>query len=80
VLQRIYANTFKIFFDAFGGDQFGIVWDPSLKTPRPFRVLGEFSSMPVKKVDFLLIKFTVRLISYDAGEWGGKRQESRRTE
>lgn len=48
-LQRIYANTFKIFFDSFGGDRFGIVWDPSLKQPRPFRVLGEFSSMPVKK-------------------------------
>ncbi|KAJ7914876.1 Nrap protein-domain-containing protein [Mycena leptocephala] len=48
-LQRIYANTFKIFCDPFGGDRFGAVWDPTLKQPRPFRVLGGFSSMPVKK-------------------------------
>ncbi|KAF8996020.1 Nrap protein [Cyathus striatus] len=48
-LQRIYADTFKVFFDPFGGDKYGIVWDPSLKQPRPFRVLGGFSSVPVKK-------------------------------
>ncbi|KAG5651498.1 hypothetical protein H0H81_008470 [Sphagnurus paluster] len=53
-LFRIYAHTFKIFHDTFGGDRFGIVWDPSLKEPRPFRVLGEFSSIPVKKVPPLL--------------------------
>ncbi|KAE9397307.1 Nrap protein [Gymnopus androsaceus JB14] len=46
-LQRIYQDTFRIFHDPFGGDQFGIVWDPSLKKPRPFRVLGGFSSMPM---------------------------------
>ncbi|KAG6888045.1 hypothetical protein C0995_010906 [Termitomyces sp. Mi166 len=48
-LQRIYGHTFKIFHDVFGGDRFGVVWDPSLKETRPFRVLGEFSSIPVKK-------------------------------
>jgi len=48
-LQRIYGQTFKIFHDTFGGDRFGVVWDPSLKEPRPFRVLGEFSSIPVRK-------------------------------
>ncbi|KAF7375127.1 Mannose-6-phosphate isomerase [Mycena sanguinolenta] len=48
-LQRIYTNTFKIFCDPFGGDRFGAVWDPTLKQPRPFRVLGGFSSVPVKK-------------------------------
>ncbi|KAF8066902.1 Nrap protein [Lyophyllum atratum] len=48
-LQRIYSHTFKIFHDTFGGDRFGVVWDPSLKEQRPFRVLGEFSSIPVKK-------------------------------
>ncbi|KAG6884333.1 hypothetical protein C0993_012058 [Termitomyces sp. T159_Od127] len=48
-LQRIYGHTFKIFYDTFGGDRFGVVWDPSLKESRPFRVLGEFSSLPVKK-------------------------------
>ncbi|KAJ6612257.1 Nrap protein [Mycena sp. CBHHK59/15] len=49
-LQRVYADTFKIFCDPFGGDRFGAVWDPALKQPRPFRVLGGFSSIPVKKV------------------------------
>jgi len=29
----------------------GAVWDPTLKEPRPFRVLGGFSSVPVKKVN-----------------------------
>jgi U3 small nucleolar RNA-associated protein 22 len=51
-LQRVYGNTFKIFHDVFGGDRYGIVWDPSLREPRPFRVLGQFSSAPIggKKV------------------------------
>ncbi|KAJ7220018.1 Nrap protein [Mycena pura] len=48
-LQRMYSDTFKIFFDPFGGDSLGAVWDPALKQPLPFRVLGGFSSMPVKK-------------------------------
>ncbi|KAJ7183097.1 Nrap protein [Mycena filopes] len=48
-LQRVYADTFKIFCDPFGGDRFGAVWDPTLKQPRAFRVFGGFSSVPVKK-------------------------------
>ncbi|KAF7800159.1 hypothetical protein EIP86_011405 [Pleurotus ostreatoroseus] len=48
-LSRIYADTFKIFYDSLGGDRFGLVWDPSLKEPRAFRVLGGFSSIPVAK-------------------------------
>lgn len=48
--QRIYADTFKIFYDPCGGDRFGMVWDPSVKQSRPFRVLGGFSSEPVHKV------------------------------
>ncbi|KAF8874426.1 Nrap protein [Infundibulicybe gibba] len=48
-LQRIYLDTFKIFYDPFGGDCFGGVWDPSLNKPRPFRVLGKFNSIPCKK-------------------------------
>lgn len=49
-VQRVYADTFKIFCDPLGGDQYGAVWDPTLKQPRPFRVLGGFSSIPVPKV------------------------------
>ncbi|KAF6752889.1 pre-rRNA processing protein Utp22 [Ephemerocybe angulata] len=48
-LQRTYSDTFRLFADPYGGDAFGAVWDPTLKEPRPFRVLGGFSSVPVKK-------------------------------
>ncbi|KAG7099051.1 hypothetical protein E1B28_000926 [Marasmius oreades] len=49
-LQRVYADTFRVFFDPFGGHRIGAVWDPSLKQPRPFRVLGGFSSVPVAEI------------------------------
>ncbi|KAK0196651.1 Nrap protein [Armillaria mellea] len=46
-LKKIYADTFKIFYDPYGGDSFGGVWDATLvKEPRPFRVMGGFSSAP----------------------------------
>ncbi|KAK7471072.1 U3 snoRNP protein [Stygiomarasmius scandens] len=45
-LQCTYVDTFRIFHDSFGGDGFGIVWDPSLKEPRPFKVMNRFSSVP----------------------------------
>ncbi len=45
-LQRIYADTFRIFWDPLGGATFGAVWDPTLREPRPFKVLGGFSSAP----------------------------------
>ncbi|KAI0067104.1 Nrap protein [Artomyces pyxidatus] len=48
-LKRTYADTIKLFYDPFGGDRFGAVWDPSLKQSRPFRVLNHFSSIPVEK-------------------------------
>ncbi|EIN13041.1 Nrap protein [Punctularia strigosozonata HHB-11173 SS5] len=47
-LQRIYKDTFLLFWDPLGGDKFGGVWDPTLKAPRPFRVLGGFSSAPAQ--------------------------------
>ncbi|KZT25574.1 Nrap protein [Neolentinus lepideus HHB14362 ss-1] len=48
-LQRVYQDSIKIFYDCVGGDTFGAVWDPSVRKPRPFRVLGGFSSIPVQK-------------------------------
>ncbi|KAK0211157.1 Nrap protein [Desarmillaria ectypa] len=46
-LKKIYADTFKVFYDPYGGDSFGGVWDATLvKEPRPFRVMGGFSSAP----------------------------------
>ncbi|KAJ3972203.1 Nrap protein [Lentinula raphanica] len=45
-LKAIYQDTFRIFHDSYGGDRFGLVWDPSLKQARPFRVLGGFSFRP----------------------------------
>jgi len=50
-IKRIYADTLKLFHDPFGGDRFGAIWDFSLKNPRPFRVLGGFSSIPNQKVN-----------------------------
>ncbi|KAK7059108.1 U3 snoRNP protein [Paramarasmius palmivorus] len=49
-LQHVYADTFRLFYDPFGGDKIGAVWDPTLRNPRPFRVLGGFSSKPFSKV------------------------------
>ncbi|KAF4578353.1 hypothetical protein EYR36_000160 [Pleurotus pulmonarius] len=47
-LRHIYADTFVVFRDPCGGDIIGGVWDPSVKDkPRPFRVLGGFSSTPL---------------------------------
>lgn len=39
-----------LFHDPLGGDRYGAVWDPALKSPRPFRVLGGFSSIPAHRV------------------------------
>jgi U3 small nucleolar RNA-associated protein 22 len=47
----VYADTLKLFYDPFGGDQIGAVWDPTLKEPRSFRVLGGFSALPIQKVN-----------------------------
>lgn len=54
-MQRVYTDTFKLFYDPFGGDRYGAVWDPILKEPRPFRVLGGFNSIPVAKVRVLIL-------------------------
>ncbi|CAK5268603.1 unnamed protein product [Mycena citricolor] len=51
VFQRVYADTLKLFYDPLGGDRFGIVWVPTLRQPRPFRVLAGFSAMPVIQTD-----------------------------
>ncbi|KAK2462771.1 hypothetical protein APHAL10511_005162 [Amanita phalloides] len=45
-LQRIYADTFMVFYDVYGGDEMGCVWEPSVRRARPFRVLGGFSCAP----------------------------------
>ncbi|KAJ7432985.1 hypothetical protein B0H11DRAFT_2377604 [Mycena galericulata] len=50
-LQRVYADTLKIFCHPFGGDRFGAVWDPTFKQPWLFQVLGWFSSVPEKEKD-----------------------------
>ncbi|KIY51281.1 Nrap protein [Fistulina hepatica ATCC 64428] len=45
-LKRIYSNSCKLFHDPLGGDIIAGIWDPALLSPREFRVLGGFSSMP----------------------------------
>ncbi|KAI0353298.1 Nrap protein [Trametes cingulata] len=48
-LTRVYADTMLLFYDPLGGDRIGAVWQPNLRTTRPFRVLGGFSSIPESK-------------------------------
>ena len=49
-VQHIYAGTLEFFYDAFGGSTIGAVWDHSVLTPRPFRVLADYSSIPIGQV------------------------------
>ncbi|KAA1477008.1 Nrap protein [Dentipellis sp. KUC8613] len=46
-VKRVHTDTLRLFYDPIGGDRFGAVWDPSLKQPRPFRVMNHFSSIPI---------------------------------
>ncbi|KAI8970659.1 Nrap protein [Trametes punicea] len=48
-LTFVYSDTVLLFYDPLGGDRIGAVWQPALRSPRPFRVLGGFSSTPVRK-------------------------------
>ncbi|KAI0718445.1 Nrap protein [Cerioporus squamosus] len=48
-LKRTYEDSALLFYDVLGGTRIGGVWVPNLRTPRPFRVLGGFSSIPVAK-------------------------------
>lgn len=50
--QSVYQDTALLFYDVLGGSSIGGVWQPMLKTPRPFRVLGGYSSIPASKVCF----------------------------
>lgn len=48
--QHVYADTVLLFHDPLGGDHIGAVWQPNLRSARPFRALGGFSSIPSQKV------------------------------
>ncbi|KZP27685.1 Nrap protein [Athelia psychrophila] len=48
-LTRVYKDTLRFFYDPYGGDSIGAVWEPTVKDSRPFRVLLGFSSMPSGK-------------------------------
>ncbi|KAL6304485.1 Nrap protein [Sparassis latifolia] len=52
-LKRIYKDTLMLFHDPLGGNRFGAVLMPTLKNPRPFKVLGGYSSIsdPEKSKD-----------------------------
>jgi hypothetical protein len=53
----------KIFHDSFGGDRIGLLWDPSVKSSRPFRVLGGYSSSPSCRQVGLIIYGCARLLN-----------------
>ncbi|THH05718.1 hypothetical protein EW145_g4591 [Phellinidium pouzarii] len=46
-LQRVFAGSLEFFFDSFGGSVIGAVWDPTLSSAKPFRVLADYSSIPL---------------------------------
>ncbi|KAI0635441.1 Nrap protein [Trametes polyzona] len=48
-LSHVYKDTVLLFYDPLGGDRIGAVWQPNLRSARPFRVLGGFTSIPVEK-------------------------------
>ncbi|EIW56105.1 Nrap protein [Trametes versicolor FP-101664 SS1] len=48
-LSHVYADTVLLFHDPLGGDRIGAVWQPNLRSARPFRALGGFSSIPSQK-------------------------------
>jgi U3 small nucleolar RNA-associated protein 22 len=48
--QRIYPDTFKLFHDLLGGNRIGLVWEPSIRQSRPFRVMSQYSSRPASEV------------------------------
>ncbi|KZT00334.1 Nrap protein [Laetiporus sulphureus 93-53] len=63
-LQRVYKDTFVLFYDPLGGDKLGGVWDPRLNAPRSFRVLGGFSSMPAYAVSTFPHAFPLKSLSF----------------
>ncbi|KZV76888.1 Nrap protein [Peniophora sp. CONT] len=50
-LRNVYADTLRLFYDTLGGTRVGGVWEPALREPRPWRVLGRFSAVPVQTED-----------------------------
>lgn len=44
--QHTYSGTLEFFYDIHGGTTIGALWEPSLSSKRPFRVLAGFSSRP----------------------------------
>ena len=45
-IQRIYVDTAEFFYDPLGGHTIGGVWNPSLRTSRPWKVLNDYSTVP----------------------------------
>ncbi|KAI6044517.1 Nrap protein [Pisolithus marmoratus] len=48
-LQATYSDTFKFFYDVYGGRYIGAIWLPIVSGVRPFRVMGGFSCTPMQK-------------------------------
>lgn len=62
----MYADTVLLFHDAFGGDRIGAVWQPALRSARPFRALGGFSSTPTHKVGICALSAQVHALTLPA--------------
>jgi U3 small nucleolar RNA-associated protein 22 len=51
LLQSLFDDTLRLFYDAHGGSVICGLWNPSLRTARPFKTLLGFASRPAAAVD-----------------------------
>jgi hypothetical protein len=49
--QSLFDDTLRLFYDAHGGSVICGLWNPSLRTARPFKTLLGFASRPAAAVD-----------------------------
>lgn len=46
-IEKAYGDLVMVFYDKYGGDQIGLVWNPLESTPRPWKVSVGYNSLPV---------------------------------
>ncbi|KDN37312.1 Nrap protein [Tilletiaria anomala UBC 951] len=51
LLEHLYGDSFKVFYDPHGGTTIAGLWNPALSNERPHKVALGFSSEPVMKAD-----------------------------
>ncbi len=49
LLERLYGDSFRLFYDVHGGSTIAGIWNPSLSTERPYKVALGFSAQPKRE-------------------------------